>query len=401
MIDVDQAYDILFAHVRPGPVVEVPLAESLYRTLAVPITCDVDMPPFDRSVMDGYAVRTADVRHAPVTLRLVGEAPAGAVVDKAVGAGETMRINTGAPIPTGADAVVRIEDTSCQDDRVSISAPVSEGNFITPRAAYVTAGDIVMDAGMRMTPTAIAAGATAGASRVSVRRRARVGILTTGDELVGVDERPVGGQIRNSNQYLVEALVRSAYAEPVVLPVVRDDRGRLEASIREGLQHDVFCVTGGVSMGDRDFVPEVLRACGCTFHIHKLAIKPGRPTIFATAPSGTLVFALPGNPASGFVGFELLVRPALRAWDGAGAQRPLLVSAMARGGCPGAGGRRSYHPARAWVDAHGQWCVERVSWGGSGDALGLAKANAMIACAPGAPDVPEGAPVSVMLLDPV
>ncbi len=401
MIDVEEAYRVLFEYVTPGPVVALPLSDALYRTLASPINCDLDMPPFDRSVMDGYAVRAVDVTQAPLTLRLVGEAPAGAVVGKAIGDGEAMRINTGAPIPPGADAVVRVEETEPCGDGVLVKSSVAVGNFITRRGAYVTAGDVVMAAGLRLTPAAIAAAATAGAARVSVYRKPRVAILTTGDELVDVDQKPLGAQIRNSNQFLVEALVRSAHADPVVLPVVRDDRDRLEASIREGLKADVLCVTGGVSMGDRDFVPEVLQAAGATFHIHKIAIKPGRPTIFATTPSGTLVFALPGNPVSALVGFELLVRPALRVREGGGAIQPVLLAAEVVGGCPATRDRQSYHPARAWVGARGQWCVERVSWGGSGDSLGLAAANAMIVCPPGAPEVPEGAQGFIMLLDPV
>ncbi len=401
MIDIDEAYRVLFEHVTPGPVVELPLSEALYRTLASPISCDVDMPPFDRSVMDGYAVRAADVADAPLTLQLVGEAPAGAIVERAIGAGEAMHINTGAPIPPGADAVVRVEETEPREGAVWIKTSVPVGHFITRRGAYVSARDIVMEAGLRLTPAGIAAAATAGAARVSVRRRPRVSILTTGDELVDVDQKPVDAQIRNSNQFLLEALARSAHAGVTVLPVVRDDRDRLEASIREGLEADVLCVSGGVSMGDRDFVPEVLAAVGATFHIHKIAIKPGRPTIFASTPSGTLVFALPGNPVSAFVGFELLVRPALRAWEGGGASKPALVAAAMVGGCAAARDRQTYLPARAWVDARGQWCVERVSWGGSGDSLGLAAANAMIVRVPEAPEVPDGSPVSVMLLDPV
>ncbi len=401
MIDVDEAYRILFEHVTPGPLVELPLRDALYRTLAQDVLCDVDAPPFDRSLMDGFAVQAADVCEVPVRLRVVGRIAAGAQSERTLGRGEAMQINTGAPIPQGADAVVRVEETEMGDDAtVLIKASVPEGKFITRRAEYVSAGAVVLKSGTRLTPTGLGAAATCGMSRVSVYRKARVAILSTGDELVEIDRTPTGAQIRNSNQYLLEALVRSAHAEPVNLPLAVDDRERLTAAVRQGLEADVLCITGGISMGDRDYVPEVLRAVGATFHIHKMAIKPGRPTIFATTATGKLIFALPGNPASAFIGFELLVRPALCALEGRTGVVAIQMAAELVGSLPANRDRRSFVPARAWNGGRGQWCVERVSWGGSGDSLGLARANAMIVFPPHAGEAREGAEVSIMLLDP-
>lgn len=250
-----------------------------------------------------------------------------------------------------------------------------------------------------MTPLAIGAAAAAGAARVTVYRRPSVAVLATGDELIEIDRRPSGASVRNSNQYLLEALILSAHAEPVLLGVARDDRVALREKIEAGLRSDVLCITGGVSAGAFDFVPEVLEACGARFHIRKMAIKPGRPTIFATTPAGRSIFALPGNPASALVGFELLVRPALAALEGRPGEVQVPVRATLRGSIPAAGERRRFVPARGVVGEDGGWKVEVLSWHGSGDSFGMATANALIVRSPGAAAVSDGAVVSALSLD--
>lgn len=401
MIDIDEAYEILFSNITSGKTVVLPLSEALNRTLAVPVSCDVDYPPFDRSVMDGYAVRAADVADAPVTLRVVGQIPAGMMPDRALSSGEAMQINTGAPIPVGADAVVRVEQTELTDSgaAVLIRKAVKPGQFITRRATYVLAGQTVLEAGTRLMPLEIGAAAAAGAARVTVYRRPTVAVLATGDELVEIDEQPVGAQIRNSNQHLLAALITAACAEPVMLGVAGDDREALRKRITEGLCSDVLCITGGVSMGAFDFVPEVLEQCGATFHIRKMAIKPGRPTIFASVPGGALIFALPGNPAGAFVGFELLVRPALAALQGRGGAIPLVGRATLHGSIKPTSNRRAYLPARAQPDEDGGWVAEPLSWQGSGDSFGMAKANALIMRPPEAGAARSGDSVSILLLN--
>lgn len=400
MIDIDEAQRIVEAHVTPLPSEEVPLSTALHGVLAASVVCDVDSPPFDRSVMDGYAVRAADVAAAPVSLRVVGSLAAGRTSDQALSSGEAMQINTGAPLPPGADAVVRVELTQLENDggRVLIERAVDAGQFITRRATYTTAGSVVLASGTRLTPLDIGVAATAGAGCVTVHRRPVVGILPTGDELIDIERTPVGAEIRNSNQPLLVAAVRAEQAEPVALEPVGDDKVALERAIRRGLNHDVLCLTGGISMGTYDFVPEVLESCGVAFHFRKLAIKPGRPTIFGTTADGTLVFALPGNPMSAFIGFELLVKPAL--WLLRGYRRfPAPVSARLVGRISANAARRSYRPATAHVDNDGHWSVEPVSWHGSGDSIGTANANALIVRPPEAPAVEPGEAVSVILLD--
>ncbi|MHC4697059.1 MAG: molybdopterin molybdotransferase MoeA [Planctomycetota bacterium] len=407
MIDIDEAYQVLFAHVRSGATVQMPLVEALHRTLAEPVRCDVDYPPFDRSVMDGYAVRAADVVGATapraVRLRVVGRILAGSTVDRPLCTGEAMQINTGAAIPPGADAVVRVEDTEAvgSGDEVLIQKAVDRGHFITARATYVSAGEEVLSAGTLVTPLEVAVAATAGASRLTVYSRPTVAVLVTGDELIDIARRPTGAQIRNSNQYLLEGLILATHADPVVLGVVADDREAIRCKIEQGFRCGVLCITGGVSMGTSDFVPEVIESLGATIHIRKMAIKPGRPIHFATAPDGTLIFGLPGNPISTFVGFELLVGPALAALQGRQGVVPALVRALLRGPVGATTDRRTYRPARARVMDDGQWEVEPVSWHGSGDSIGIATVNALIMRPPRAPAVGAGDAVSILLLDPV
>ncbi len=409
MIDIEEAYDILFDNVRPGPVVEVELRDALHHTLAEPIRCDVDYPPFDRSTMDGYAVRSTDVRDSPVLLTLVGQIPAGTTWSGSLGEGEAVQINTGAPLPDGADAVVRVEDTQLVEDgaRVRIETAVAPGRFITRRGTYIAEGQTVIEPGTRLTATAMAAAATAGESRPRVFERPTVAILGTGDELIAINKRPQGAQIRNSNQYLLEALITSADATPKLLGVARDDRDALREKITGALQADAVCITGGISMGAFDFVPEVLEMCGATMRFRKLTIKPGRPTLFATGPDGTPVFALPGNPGGAFVAFELIVRPALAIMEGRPAAAPKTITAALCGTLAPTSARRTYIPARVTEETRDhrveagatQRTVTPLSWHGSGDSIGMTSATALVVRPPNAAQVADGEDVAIHVLE--
>lgn len=401
MIDVDKALDLVLANVTAGETADVPLRESFGRTLAGPIYADVDYPPFDRSVMDGYAVRAADVAGAPVTLRVAGQIAAGSESDKALKSGQAMQINTGAPIPSGADAVVRVEETKLtpSGDEVLIQTSVPAGQFVTPRAKYVSEGDIALEAGTRLTPLAISAAASAGAVTVTVYRQPRVAVLGTGNELIEIDHKPTGPQIRNSNQYLLEALITAAGAEPIILGTAQDDREALRKKISAGAEFDMLCITGGISMGAFDFVPEVLEALGAVFHVRKMAIKPGRPTIFATMPDATPVFALPGNPASAFVGFTLLVEPALTVMEGKPASIPHFVEAVLDGSIHATRDRRTFLPARTLRREHGGWKAKPLSWHGSGDAFGMATTGALIMRPPHSEAAKSGDSVMILPLE--
>jgi len=400
MIEIDEARKIVLSHIRPGPVVALPLEDALYRTTAEAIMVDVDCPPFDRAVMDGYAVRAEDTRAAPVILRVIGRVVAGKLFDGEVQPGQAVQINTGAPMPKGADAVVRIEATKADETGVGVTVleSVKHGKFVTPRGDFAVAGQSVLAPGTILTPAAIGTAATAGAARVRVYRRPSVAILATGDELIPVENRPTAGQVRNSNAAVLRALVESANASPVVLDSARDDETALRRNIVLGFQCDMLCVTGGISAGTLDLVPGVLTSLGSTLHVHKINIKPGRPTIFATNKDEKPIFALPGNPMSAFIGFELLIRPALAKMEGRPGHAPPTHHGCLLGTLPPTEKRRSYYPARADVADDGHWNVQPLTWHGSGDSIGPATANAMIVRAPESPAAREYDEVLFLLI---
>ncbi len=349
--------------------------------------------------MDGYAVRAVDTTDAPVTLQVVGQIAAGVMPQTPVGQREAMQINTGAPIPKGADAVVRVERTQLAADgkAVEVLEAVKTGQAVTPRGTYKRAGDIVLSAGNLLTPVNMGVCASAGAAEVAVYKQPRVAVVVTGDELVEVGVRPNGAQIRNSNQYVLESLIRAVHCEAVLQQPVKDERLAIREAILTASDCDVICITGGVSMGAFDFVPDVLKQVGATIHFHKLSIKPGRPTLFATLPNGQLVFALPGNPVSALVGFRLLVAPALAALQGR-QEVVLVLQAELQGSLPAEGQRRAYYPARLSVNANGGYIAHLLSWHGSGDALGMAGAQALIVRPPGSPPAQAGDAVQMIAL---
>ncbi|HRX85163.1 MAG TPA: molybdopterin molybdotransferase MoeA, partial [Phycisphaerae bacterium] len=307
-------------------------------------------------------------------------------------------INTGAPIPPGADAVVRVEDTEVSADRrsVTIRVTVAEGQSICRRGAYVRAGDAVLEPGDRFGPGELAVAATAGATRVKVHGAACVAVLVTGDELVSAAQKPVGGQIRDSNGPMLEALLAAEGAEVTDLGRAGDERGVLTEKVQHGLDHDVLCLTGGVSMGAFDFVPEVLAACGVRIHFQKMRTKPGRPTLFGTTEAGTLVFGLPGNPVSALVGYTLLVQPAIAGLHGRVAW-PRVRPAVLEGAVGRTGERTSFSPAAVTFGEDGRLVAAPRTWYGSGDPFGLRRANGFIVRPPQSPDAAPGEVVEVLI----
>ncbi|MEK6676502.1 MAG: gephyrin-like molybdotransferase Glp [Planctomycetota bacterium] len=401
MVDVVEAQGIVLRNVSVGTTEEVALKDGLFRTIARDICCDRDHPPFDRALMDGYAVRAANVVSSPVVLRVVGQVAAGYLPTRSVEVGEAIQINTGAPIPSGADVVIRVEETELVENgtKVRIGSSGSVGQFITKKGAYAKHGQVVLRAGQRLTPLEIAIAASVGADRVSVYKRPRIAVISTGDELVEVNQTPLGAQIRNSNGALLEALAVSVDAEAVSLGSVKDDPRAIRAILQRAMECELVCLTGGVSAGEFDFVPRVLEEIGATVRIRKMAIKPGRPVVFATGPKGQLIFGLPGNPISAFVGFELLIRPALAAMQGRSGEVRRGFRAKLVGAIKATTGRRSYWPGRAFVGDDGGWRVEALSWMGSGDPFGMSGANALIEREPNSVEAKDGNGVSVILLN--
>ena len=306
---IEEALLQVLAHVVPLGAEEVPVAEAAGRVLAEPGTAAGDLPPFDSSAMDGFAVRAADT---PGALRVVGQSAAGGPFEGALAEGEAVTISTGAVVPAGADAVVPVERATGE---VTVER-VERGENVRPTGGDVRAGEVVVEVGTVLRPAQLGALAAAGVPRVRVAQRPRAVVLPTGSEL-----RPPGtplgpGEIYESNSVLLAAQLASAGAEVTVLPPVADDEDATRDALARGLESDVLVTSGGVSVGPHDLVRRLLAELGAREVFWRVAVKPGKPVAYATR-GDTLVFGLPGNPVSSFVGFELFVRPALRALQGA------------------------------------------------------------------------------------
>jgi molybdopterin molybdotransferase len=311
-VTVDDARTRILARITPLDHVEMPLLDALGFVLAEPVVAAEDLPAFRSSAMDGYAVRGEDVR-VPTTLRVVGTVAAGAMPDRSVGPGEAMRIMTGAPVPEGADTVVRVEDTDNGDAHVAIRRAVTTGVAVRPTGEDHRRGETVVAAGAVLRAGEIGMLASIGRSRVTVVRRPNVAIVSTGDELVDITETPRPGQIRDANRYSLTAAVRGVRAASFDLGGVGDTPSDLRHALGNAAFGDVVITSGGVSVGDHDHVKPVIESMG-SIEFWSIAIRPGRPLAFGelrTKRGKIPIFGLPGNPVSALVTFELFVRPAL------------------------------------------------------------------------------------------
>jgi molybdopterin molybdotransferase len=350
----------------------VPLEDAYGRILAENVRAERDYPALARSLRDGFAVRALDV---PGTLAVRGEVRAGDEEQAPLQAGEALEIMTGAPVPAGANAVVMIEHVTRVDTRVQIDQSAEAGQFINQRGAEALAGAELIPARTRLDASHIATLATMGQTFVPVFAKPRIAILATGDEILSLNEQPAPYQIRNSNSYMLAALVRASGGVPTILPVARDSKEALLPLLKEGLSHDLLIVTGGVSAGKYDLVKPALRDLGVTWLFERVRIQPGQPTAFGTAANGKAVFGLPGNPGSSLITFHLFARPALELL--AGAQDVILPLLSARFTSPfrHKGGLTRFLPARLSDD--GQH-LRHISWQGSSDIPALAKANCFL-----------------------
>lgn len=367
----------------------------LGQVLAEGVRADVDSPPFTKSLMDGYAIRSTDLAGGPADLVVIEEVPAGSVPTKPVGAGQATALYTGAPVPDGADAVVMVERTEAlPGGRVRVKdVGIAAGRNILPRGREMTTGDVVLPAGTVLTPAALGLLAAVGRVKAALVPRPRVGVLVTGNELVEADATPGPGQIRNTNGPMLAAQAARAGGVPRILGVGRDDRAALTALVREGMEtSDVLVLAGGVSVGAYDLVPDVLRELGVTVHFHRVRMKPGKPLLFGTL-GDHLVFGLPGNPVGAFVGFELFVRPALRKLAGYDDDPPIHTLQL-RAPITTSNDRPTFHPARR----EGTHQVVPLPWFGSADLRALLEADALIALPPGDVKFGDGDWVEAVLL---
>jgi molybdopterin molybdotransferase len=319
LFTVDEAYRAVLERVVALPARRLPLRDAVGCVLAEPVTADLDLPPFDKSLVDGFAICTEDLVGAGCRLTIGEEIAAGETPTRPLAPGEAAAVMTGAPLPANTDAVVMIEHVRFENDGIIVDpARIKAGQNRLPRGRELRAGDIVLRGGERLTATRLGLLASVGRTEVVVRPPPRVVIVPTGNELVEPGQVPGPGQIRNSNAVTLEALARGLGAVTEILPIARDEAGPLADALARGLEADILLVTGGVSVGNRDLVPSTLSRLGVERVFHKIRLRPGKPLWFGVGPHrgddapGTLVFGLPGNPVSGIVGFLLMVRPAVR-----------------------------------------------------------------------------------------
>ena len=312
LLTLEEAQERVLERARPLPPELVPIAEAGGRVTAEEVRARVDLPPFASSAMDGFAVRAADL---PGTLRLVGESAAGRPFDGQLEPGSAVAISTGAVVPEGADAVAPIEIVVRRDNIVEISQPARPGAHVRPRGGDIARGEVVVQAGVRLSPGRLAAVAASGIAEVSCARRPRVAVLATGSELVDPGGALRPGQIYETNGLMLSSALGVAGADLMVEPPVADDEQLLREALERGLAADVLVTSGGVSVGEHDLVRAAEHELGVEEVFWRVSIKPGKPVSFGVR-GDALVFGLPGNPVSALVGCELFVKPALRALQG-------------------------------------------------------------------------------------
>lgn len=403
LLSVDAALQSVLEHTQPLPPREVHLTDALGLVLAEDIASDVDSPPHDQAQVDGYAVRSADVRGGQADLRVVQQITAGEVPAKPIGRREAARIMTGAPVPRGADAVVMFERTQASADASGAAKSVvlddpkfSVGQNILRRAQNMRAGEVVLHAGTEIRAVEVGLLAEVGRVRLHAVPRPTVAVLCTGNELVSPEATPGEGQIRNSNGPMLAALVVHAGGMPIALGIARDDEDELRAMVASGLRADMLVLSGGVSAGVLDLVPKILAESGVRPVFHRVRLKPGKPLWFGMAEANDRpkpVFGLPGNPVSSLVCFELFVRPAMARLSGR-TWTPRLFRAQLTTAHRHRGERPTYHPGVLRHQQAGN-TVEPLAWQGSADLRTVTRANALICFPPGDRDYPAGESVDV------
>ena len=419
------------------PSEEVLLLQSAGRVLAETIRADRDFPPFPRATRDGFALRADDLASGKMLLRVVGQVRAGDSYDLPLASGEAVEIMTGAAVPAGADAVVMVEYTERRsqevnhegsqreesenrqdiagddqilniagdakpspqekwtEDLVKIQRTVTTGENIVPAGAEAQAGQELLPRGVRLGSAHIALAAAAGKASIKVYRKPKVAILSTGDELVEVAEKPGPSQIRNSNSYSLAALVAECGGEPVQLPIAPDEESKLTELTQEGLKADMLLLSGGVSMGKFDLVEQALKSLGAKFFFTGALIQPGKPVVFGEVGSVPF-FGLPGNPVSVMVTFELFARQMVEALSGAKPERLKSAKAKLRKEFKTKTGLTRFLPARLEGGLDDPE-IEVVPWQGSGDMLAAAQANCYLVVPPDREKLAKGEMVTVVM----
>ena len=379
---------------RPTATVNLSVWDALGYILAQDLIADRNYPPFDRATRDGYAVRAADST-AGATLPSIGEIKAGDVLTQPLEKGTCVQIMTGAPVPPEADAVVMIEYTSRDKDFIHFQQTATKGQNIVAAGSETTKDQSLLQAGTRLGYAELGLAAQIGAAQVRCAKKPRVAILSTGDEVVPIDAAPGPFQIHNSNSVSLAAQVREAGGEPIILGNAADRIESLGEKIQQGLREDLLVLSGGVSMGKYDLVEDVLKSLGATFYFDAVAIRPGKPAVFAMC-NETPVFGLPGNPISTMVTFNLFVVPAIDLLSGAPARPLPFLKATLAEAMKEKPGMTHFLPARVQFDS-GEAYVKPLPWKGSGDTVAMAKANCFLVVASDIQSLAAGENVNVLM----
>jgi molybdopterin molybdotransferase len=382
VIAFEEALASVLEAATPLTAVAVPLGEAAGRVLAEDVAADLPFPAFDMTAMDGWAVRAAEVGKAPSLLARAGAAGAGRVTGP-LPAGSAWKVMTGAPMPPGSDAVVPVEDAAEIDEKtVRLDVAPRPGAHVRLHGEVFQKGVLLLPAGRRLTPADLVLAAAAGRATLRVARPIKAAVLVTGDEIVAPGTTPGPAQIRNTNGPLLIGALRRAGAQVTDLGVARDTEESLVKALRGALERgdDLLLTTGGVSAGDYDYVARALETAGASIRFHRVAIRPAKPVLFATK-GATLVFGLPGNPVSAAVGFDFLVRPALRAAAGILPPLPPPLPARLAGPVRNKGPRLAFHPASLSL-RDGEEILEPIATKGSHDVLAHARANAFLELKP-------------------
>ncbi len=415
ILSFEEARHVVEAHaarLRPCGKELADLLEATGQVLAEPIVADRNFPPFPRAARDGYALRAADLAKLPATLEVVAEIKAGVAPELAIklGRGQAAAIMTGAPAPSGADAVVMVEYTSRNGNQVEITKGVSAGDNIVPAGSEAKRGERLLSPGTRLDYAAVAVAASVGRTHLLVYSKPQIAVLSTGDEVVDIDVPPGPNQIRNSNSYSLAAQIKAAGGEPVLLPIAPDEPTRLRELIVDGFESDLLLLAGGVSMGKYDLVEQVLADFQAQFFFTGAQIQPGRPIVFGRVPCGAgasretpvspenykYFFGLPGNPVSTMVTFDLFVRPLIDALSGLSPQKLIFLSAKLKSEIKTKTGLKRFLPAilsGEFEDAE----VELARWQGSGDIAATARANCYIVIPPDRERIAAGEWVPVLM----
>lgn len=370
----------LSAAVTPLPAVELLASEAIGRVLAEDIAAAFDYPPFDRAVVDGYALRSSDLTIPGERLALSGAIRAGVTPQSAVAPGSCVQINTGAPIPENADAVCMVESTTTIGETlIEFAFPPNFGDGIERRASLRTKDEILVEARQRITPGRLAALIAAGATAIRAYPAPRIAILTTGDELAAPDQTPGDGQIRDSNGPALAELVRQSGGIADLIGRAHDSREALREQLLTGLRvSDMLIVCGGMSKGTHDYVPSELSKLGVEWLVESVDVKPGKPTRIGRTPAGTWIVGLPGNPVSAIVCFHLFARAIMEGLQGLTIRPLKFARCRTQIALSANGNRPMFQPARWSIEPAGDLSMLPIVWRGSGDPFGLADANALL-----------------------